>query len=220
MEDALAFGGALHLAAQPRRPGEGGLPRAARQRDRADHDRDRRPGLAADDLPSLRAFQPPRPRPRAARRDRFADLRGAATTTRAARSTSYFAIPAVPYLKLSAVHDDKAGTLTLFALNRSLDEAMPLRLDAGGFGKLGVKQALQLCDSDLKAVNTRDNPDRIAPEAARRRPHERPKRRGIAGAGVVERHSAHGLNGRKICPTDRTADQAIVRHTALPSTSR
>jgi alpha-L-arabinofuranosidase len=62
------------------------------------------------------------------------------------------------------VHDDKAGTLTLFALNRSLDEALPLRLDAGGFGKLGVKQALQLCDSDLKAVNTRDNPDRIAPK--------------------------------------------------------
>ena len=76
----------------------------------------------------------------------------------------HFAIPAAPYLKLSAVHDDKAGTLTLFALNRSLDEALPLRLDAGGFGKLGVKQALQLCDSDLKAVNSRDNPDRIAPK--------------------------------------------------------
>jgi alpha-N-arabinofuranosidase len=76
----------------------------------------------------------------------------------------HFAIPAAPYLKLSAVHDDKAGTLTLFALNRSLDEALPLRLEAGGFGTLGVKQALQLCDSDLKAVNTRDNPDRIAPK--------------------------------------------------------
>ena len=32
----------------------------------------------------------------------------------------YYDIPAAPYLKLSAVHDDKAGTLTLFALNRSL----------------------------------------------------------------------------------------------------
>ena len=40
----------VHLAAQPRRPREGRLPRAARQRHRADHDRDRRPGLAADDL--------------------------------------------------------------------------------------------------------------------------------------------------------------------------
>src|SRR3954465_3711098 len=39
----------------------------------------------------------------------------------------YFDIPAAPYLNLSAVHDDKAGTLTLFALNRSLDEELPLR---------------------------------------------------------------------------------------------
>jgi len=76
----------------------------------------------------------------------------------------HFAIPAAPYLKLSAVHDDTAGTLTLFALNRSLDEALPLRLEAGGFGKLAVKQALQLCDTDLQAVNTRDNPARIAPK--------------------------------------------------------
>src|SRR6185503_369375 len=76
----------------------------------------------------------------------------------------YYDIPAAPYLKLSAVHDDKAGTLTLFALNRSLDEALPLRLDAGGFGTLAVKQALQLADTDLKAMNTKDDPDRIAPK--------------------------------------------------------
>ena len=54
----------LHLAPQPRRPRQVRLPRAARQRHRADHDRDRRPGLAADDLPSLRADEPARPRPR------------------------------------------------------------------------------------------------------------------------------------------------------------
>src|SRR3546814_17740248 len=36
---------------QPRRSREGGVPRTARQRDRADHDRNRRAGLAADDLP-------------------------------------------------------------------------------------------------------------------------------------------------------------------------
>jgi alpha-L-arabinofuranosidase len=77
----------------------------------------------------------------------------------------YYEIPAAPFLKLSAVHDDKAGTLTLFALNRSLDEALPLRLDAGGFGTLAVKQALQLADTDLKAINTKDDPDRIAPKA-------------------------------------------------------
>ena len=76
----------------------------------------------------------------------------------------YYDIPAAPYLKLSAVHDDKAGTLTLFALNRSLTEEMPLNVTAAGFSKLAVKQALQLCDPDLKAVNSKAEPDRIAPK--------------------------------------------------------
>lgn len=76
----------------------------------------------------------------------------------------YYDIPAAPYLKLSVVHDDKAGILTLFALNRSLDEEMPLEVLAAGFGKVSVKQALQLCDPDLKAVNSKTSPDRIAPK--------------------------------------------------------
>jgi alpha-N-arabinofuranosidase len=69
----------------------------------------------------------------------------------------------VPYLKLAAVHDDRNGTLTLFALNRSLTEELPLRLQAAGFSGLAPKQALQLGDADLKAVNTRQNPDRVVP---------------------------------------------------------
>ncbi len=85
----------------------------------------------------------------------------------------FFPLPAVPYLKLAAVHDDKSGTLTLFALNRSLTEELPLNLIAGGFKNLSVKQALQLCDPDLKAINSKDaaRPDR--PQAARDGPHHR-----------------------------------------------
>jgi alpha-N-arabinofuranosidase len=75
----------------------------------------------------------------------------------------FFEMPAVPYLKLAAVHDDESGILTLFALNRSLTEELPLRLQAAGFCKLVPKQALQLRDPDLKAVNTKQNPDRVAP---------------------------------------------------------
>jgi alpha-N-arabinofuranosidase len=75
----------------------------------------------------------------------------------------FFAMPAVPYLKLAAVHDDRKGTLTLFALNRSLTEELPLRLQAAGFSGLVLKHALQLGDADLKAVNTKQNPDRVAP---------------------------------------------------------
>jgi alpha-N-arabinofuranosidase len=61
------------------------------------------------------------------------------------------------------VHDDKNSTLTLFALNRSLTEELPLRLQVAGFSRLVPKQALQLGDPDLKAVNTKQNPDRVAP---------------------------------------------------------
>src|SRR5262249_17472339 len=38
----------------------------------------------------------------------------------------YFPLPAVPHLKLAAVHDEQQRRLTVFALNRSLDESLPL----------------------------------------------------------------------------------------------
>jgi alpha-N-arabinofuranosidase len=78
--------------------------------------------------------------------------------------SDYYDVPAAPYLKLSAVHDDKAGTLTLFALNRSLTEELPLSLSAGGFDGLTEKQALQLVDADLKATNTKGDPERVKPK--------------------------------------------------------
>jgi len=77
----------------------------------------------------------------------------------------YFPIPAAPYLKLSAVHDDKGGMLTLFALNRSLNEEMPLVVNASGFTRLAVEDAIQLRDKDLKAVNTKAAPNRVKPSA-------------------------------------------------------
>jgi alpha-N-arabinofuranosidase len=80
------------------------------------------------------------------------------------KDDEFYTMPAVPYLKLAAVHDDKAGTLTLLALNRSLSEELPLDLLAGGFGNLLVQQALQLCDADPKAMNTREQPDRVVPK--------------------------------------------------------
>jgi alpha-L-arabinofuranosidase len=77
---------------------------------------------------------------------------------------AYYPLAAVPYLKLSAVHDETAGTLTLFLLNRHLTESMTLELSARGFAGLEVAQAHQLCDADLDALNTRDEPDRISPK--------------------------------------------------------
>ena len=76
----------------------------------------------------------------------------------------YFALPAVPYLKFAAVHDQANGTLTLFALNRSLKEEMQLSVPARGFSEgLAVEWAVQLHEADLKAANTAAAPDRVRP---------------------------------------------------------
>jgi len=74
-------------------------------------------------------------------------------------------MPSVPFLKLAAVHDDAGRTLTLFALNRHLDDAMPLVVEARGFGEVRVERATTLTDADLAATNTSDDPDRVSPAA-------------------------------------------------------
>ena len=61
--------------APARRPGRRRLPGPAGQRDRPDPHRARRPGLAADHLPPVRADRPVRPGHRAAHRARVAALR-------------------------------------------------------------------------------------------------------------------------------------------------
>jgi alpha-N-arabinofuranosidase len=76
---------------------------------------------------------------------------------------AYYPMPEVPYLKLAAVHDEKAGTLTLFLLNRHLSEPMTVEVGTKGFSGLKVTSAHQLCDKDLAALNSRDRPDRIKP---------------------------------------------------------
>ena len=75
----------------------------------------------------------------------------------------HYPLPAVPYLKLAAVHDEADGAVTLFALNRHLSEEMPLDVRARGFEGLEVIEALAMHDGDLEAVNTKETPDRIRP---------------------------------------------------------
>ena len=73
------------LAAAARRPRRRRVRGAARQRDRADHDRARRLGVAADDLPPVRRHLALRQRRRPAPGDRRAELRDEAVRRRAAR---------------------------------------------------------------------------------------------------------------------------------------
>ncbi|MDH3660982.1 MAG: alpha-N-arabinofuranosidase, partial [Alphaproteobacteria bacterium] len=68
-----------------------------------------------------------------------------------------------PYLKLAAVANEDGG-LTVFALNRSLDQVLDLDAIAHGFAGLEVKEALTLRDENLDAANSRDDPDRLSPQ--------------------------------------------------------
>jgi alpha-N-arabinofuranosidase len=77
----------------------------------------------------------------------------------------YFAMPAVPYLKTAAVEDPSTGALTIFALNRHLEEAMPLEVVLKDFGTPTLVEALQLRHDNLKATNTKEQPDNVAPTA-------------------------------------------------------
>ena len=74
----------------------------------------------------------------------------------------HFPLPAVPYLKLAAV-EDGAGGLTLFALNRHLEEPMPLEVSLHGYANPVIAGAQQLHHPDLKAANTRGDPDNVTP---------------------------------------------------------
>ena len=89
----------------------GRLPGAAGQRDRADHDRARRAGLAADDLPPVR---PDRPAARAA------TCCGSRSTPPMYETARYGEVPLVDAV---ATHDEEAGAVALFAVNRVADRA-------------------------------------------------------------------------------------------------
>jgi alpha-N-arabinofuranosidase len=69
---------------------------------------------------------------------------------------------AAPLLLATAVHDPDTGAVSVFALNRS-QEPMSLSADLRGFGTLAISEGLELRHDDLKATNTRQSPDTVAP---------------------------------------------------------
>jgi alpha-N-arabinofuranosidase len=72
---------------------------------------------------------------------------------------------AVPYVDAVATFDEAASSLTLFALNRHLTDALPLTGDARAFPGWRVAEHITLSHPDLKAANTQDQPNRVVPKA-------------------------------------------------------
>jgi alpha-L-arabinofuranosidase len=83
-----------------------------------------------------------------------------------ARSPTYAGKAATdaPYLRASVTEDEASGQVAVFALNRDLREEMELDVVLRGFGQdRRIVTALQISNPNFKAVNTRDEPNAVAP---------------------------------------------------------
>lgn len=69
----------------------------------------------------------------------------------------------VPYLEATAVVNDENDTITIFAVNRDLDDEMVLECDLRSFDDYEVIEHIAMENNDMKAVNTKENPLRVAP---------------------------------------------------------
>ena len=59
------------------------------------------------------------------------------------------------------------GSVTIFAVNRDMQEDIQLQCDLRAFGDLKIKEHIVLHHDDVKAVNTEENPDEVSPRKAR-----------------------------------------------------
>lgn len=71
----------------------------------------------------------------------------------------------VPLLHTTATHDEEAGTITVFTVNRSRTQTLPLEVDLRGSGPPWVVQHLRLTGEDRDAANTLASRERGAPRA-------------------------------------------------------
>ncbi|WP_309057013.1 alpha-L-arabinofuranosidase C-terminal domain-containing protein, partial [Streptomyces sp.] len=69
----------------------------------------------------------------------------------------------VPLLQATAVRDPRTGAVTVFAVNRSQDRPLPLRVALGGMDLGEIVEHTVLADADPDARNTLDEPDRVTP---------------------------------------------------------
>ncbi|MBQ9197257.1 MAG: alpha-N-arabinofuranosidase [Clostridia bacterium] len=69
---------------------------------------------------------------------------------------------AVPLIDAAAAQAED-GSVTVFCVNRDLAEDFALEIDLRSFGEMRLKEHILLHHDDVKAVNTEDAPDTVAP---------------------------------------------------------
>lgn len=70
----------------------------------------------------------------------------------------------VPYIDATATLGED-GSVTVFCVNRDMEEDFELSLDLRSFGDLKIAEHILLHHDDVKAINTEEDPDNVAPTA-------------------------------------------------------
>jgi alpha-N-arabinofuranosidase len=73
----------------------------------------------------------------------------------------------VPYLETIAVGDEMKKELTVFAVNRSQDEALNMEMRLGGFESYEPIERIELVHEDPKAANSKEKPNEVIPRIVR-----------------------------------------------------
>lgn len=69
----------------------------------------------------------------------------------------------VPYLEAVVTENKEADELTVFAVNRSIEDSMLLKIDLQGYNGYRVIEHIVLENTDVNAVNTKQNPLNVVP---------------------------------------------------------
>jgi Alpha-L-arabinofuranosidase len=72
----------------------------------------------------------------------------------------------VPYIESVAVHNEEKGEVTVFAVNRHLEEGIAFEMDLRSFGAPRLIEHIVLEHDDLKAVNTAEAPETVKPHTS------------------------------------------------------
>ncbi|MDD6968291.1 MAG: alpha-N-arabinofuranosidase [Firmicutes bacterium] len=70
----------------------------------------------------------------------------------------------VPYIDAVATLEDD-GSVSVFCVNRDMEEDFQLEIDLSSFGQLSIKEHIVLHHDDVKAINTEEHPDNVSPVA-------------------------------------------------------
>ena len=72
----------------------------------------------------------------------------------------------VPFVDCVAVYNEEQEELVIFAVNKSLEEDLPLAMDLRQFADFAIKEHVVLHHEDRYAINTEENPGNVAPAAS------------------------------------------------------